>query len=190
MSSAIKFSLFTLILVALTTACKFFFGPAIAFSGFSPVLAIALFAGYVYAKKEGLFLLPLVSLLLSDLFIQALYQQGVFEYPGFYGGQWKNYLLLLSATLLGGLLRGRSYRSLTFGAVAAPTFFFILSNFMVWLSAAETIYAKTFGGLMTCYTAGLPFYRNSLIGTFVFLPLILVLFNYLERRKAVLVLAR
>lgn len=190
MNSAIKFSLFTLVLVALTMACKFFFGPEIAFSGFSPVLAIALFSGYVFQKKEGFFALPLLSLLLSDLFIQGLYQQGIFEYPGIYGGQWKNYLLLLSATLLGALLRGRSYRSLTLGALAAPTFFFILSNFMVWLAAAETVYPKTAGGLVICYTAGLPFYRNSLLGTFVFLPVILILFNYLERRKATLVLAR
>jgi hypothetical protein len=190
MNSAIKFSLFTLILVFLTTVCKFLFGPEIAFSGFSPVLAIALFSGYVFNRREGLFVLPLLSLLLSDLFIQVLYQQGVFEYPGVYGGQWKNYVLLLSATLLGGLLRGRSYRSLAVGAVASPTFFFILSNFMVWLSSSDAIYTKTFGGLMTCYTAGLPFYKNSLLGTFVFLPIILMLFNYLERRKASLVLAR
>jgi hypothetical protein len=61
---------------------------------------------------------------------------------------------------------------------------------MVWLSAAETIYARSMGGLITCYTAGLPFYRNSLLGTFVFLPVILFLFNYVERRKASLVLAR
>ncbi|MFM8711028.1 MAG: DUF6580 family putative transport protein, partial [Sphingomonadales bacterium] len=167
MNSAIKFSVFTLILVLLTTACKFFFGPEIAFSGFSPVLAIALFSGYVFSKKEGLFILPLLSLLLSDLFIQVLYQQGLFEYAGFYGGQWKNYLLQLSATLIGALLRGRSHRSLALGAVAAPTFFFFLSNFMVWLASSEAVYAKSVGGLMTCYTAGLPFYRNSLIGTFV-----------------------
>ena len=190
MNSAIKFSLFTPILVFFTTACKFFFGPEIAFSGFSPVLAIALFSGYVFNKKEGLFILPLLSLVISDLFIQALYQQGVFDYPGFYSGQWKNYLLLLSATILGAMLRGRSYGSLALGAVASPTFFFILSNFMVWLSSSETIYTKSLGGLMACYTAGLPFYRNSLIGTFVFLPVILVLFNYLERKKASLVLAR
>ena len=190
MNSALKFGFFALILVTLTTACKFFFGPEIAFSGFSPVLAIALFSGYVFSKKEGLFVLPLLSLLLSDLFIQLLYQQGVFEYPGIYGGQWKNYLLLLSATLLGALIRGRSYQTLALGALSAPTFFFLLSNFMVWLSAAETIYARSMGGLITCYTAGLPFYRNSLLGTFVFLPVILFLFNYVERRKASLVLAR
>ena len=190
MNSALKFSFFTLILVTLTTVCKFFFGPEIAFSGFSPVLAIALFSGYVFKKNEGLFMLPLLSLLLSDLFIQLLYQQGVFDYPGIYGGQWKNYLLLLSATLLGALIRGRSYRALTLGALAAPSFFFLLSNFMVWLSSSETIYAKTIGGLVTCYTAGLPFYRNSLLGTFVFLPVILFLFNYIERKKTALVLAR
>ncbi|MFM7646262.1 MAG: DUF6580 family putative transport protein [Sphingomonadales bacterium] len=190
MNTALKYSFFTLMLVALTTACKFFFGPEIALSGFSPVIAIALFSGYVFSKKEGLFTLPLLSLLLSDLFIQGLYQQGLFEYPGIYGGQWKNYLLLLSATLLGALLGGRNYRSLSMGAMAAPTMFFVLSNFMVWLSASETIYAKNLGGLMTCYTAGLPFYRNSLVGTFVFLPVILVLFNYLESKKTAMVLAR
>jgi hypothetical protein len=190
MNSAIKFSFFTLVLVIITTACKFFFGPEIAFSGFSPVLAIALFSGYVFQKKEGMFLLPLLSLVLSDLFIQGLYLQGSFDYPGFYSGQWKNYLLLLSVTLLGVLLRARSHRSLVVGALGAPTFFFIVSNFMVWLSAAEAVYAKTFAGLTTCYIAGLPFYRNSLLGTLVFLPVILFLFNYLERKKAGLVLAR
>lgn len=190
MNSAIKFSFFTLVLVIITTACKFFFGPEIAFSGFTPVLAIALFSGYVFQKKEGMFLLPLLSLVLSDLFIQGLYLQGAFDYPGFYSGQWKNYLLLLSVTLLGVLLRARSHRSLIAGALGAPTFFFIVSNFMVWLSAAEAVYAKTFTGLTTCYVAGLPFYRNSLLGTLVFLPVILFLFNYLERKKTALVLAR
>jgi hypothetical protein len=190
MNTALKYSLFTITLVALTTACKFFFGPEIALSGFSPVIAIALFSGYFFNKKESLFTLPLLSLLLSDLFIHGLYQQGVFEYPGIYGGQWKNYLLLLSATLVGVLVRGSSYRSLSLGAIAGPTMFFILSNLMVWSASSEAVYAKTFGGLMTCYTAGLPFYRNSLVGTFVFLPLIIALFNYLETRKASLVLAR
>jgi hypothetical protein len=61
---------------------------------------------------------------------------------------------------------------------------------MVWLSSAEITYSKTIGGLMTCYAAGLPFYRNSLIGTFVFLPVVLMLFNYLEHKKTSLVLAR
>jgi hypothetical protein len=60
---------------------------------------------------------------------------------------------------------------------------------MVWQATTEAAYAKTFNGLMTCYEAGLPFYKNSLMATIVFLPVILLAYNYLTRKKAVLTLA-
>ncbi|MBL7739297.1 MAG: hypothetical protein JNK14_08750, partial [Chitinophagaceae bacterium] len=178
-----KLALFTVILVVITTACKFFFGPELAWSGFSPVIAIALFSGFIIKQKDMSFLLPLLALLISDVAIQVLYTMGEFPYPGFYGGQWKNYLILMVSTLIGWILKGRSYTSLAVGAVAAPTVFFLLSNFGVWMGTAEVVYAKTFSGLMTCYTAGLPFYKNALIATLVFLPVILLSYNALTRNK-------
>jgi hypothetical protein len=182
---------FTLVLAALATACKYFFGPEPAWSGFSPVIAIALFAGFIIKEKGNSFLLPLLALFISDVIIHFmfLYSQDLFPYAGFYSGQWKNYLLLLSATLLGWLLKGRNYGSLLAGGIIAPTVYFLASNFMVWQGTTEAIYAKNFGGLMTCYEAGLPFYRNSLIATLLFLPVILLVYNYLTRNKAVLKLA-
>jgi len=132
--------------------------------------------------------LPLLALFLSDVAIQFLYSQGLFPYAGFYSGQWINYLILLVSTLIGWVLKGRSYSSLLAGAIAAPTFFFLISNFNVW-AGAQTSYPKTFNGLITCYEAGLPFYRNSLIATLLFLPVILLLYNYLTRKKTVLTLA-
>ena len=66
--------LFTLLLVVLATACKFFFGPDLAWSGFSPVIAIALFSGMIMKQKDMSFLLPLLALLLSDAVIQLLYE--------------------------------------------------------------------------------------------------------------------
>ena len=42
---------------------------------------------------------------------------------------------------------------------------------------------------MTCYAAGLPFYKNALIATLVFLPGILLTYNYLTRNKAALTIA-
>ncbi|MBL7761866.1 MAG: hypothetical protein JNL23_00440 [Chitinophagaceae bacterium] len=180
---------FTIILVALATACKFFFGPNLSWSGFSPVIAIALFSGFVIRQKDISFLLPLIALLLSDAAIQLLYEKGAFPYPGFYSGQLKNYIILLSATVIGWLLKGRSTVSIATGAVAAPTVFFLLSNFSVWLSQ-EVLYPKTFGGLMQSYANGLPFYRNALIATVVFLPLILITYNYLIKSKPVLALAK
>lgn len=181
--------LFTLILVALAIACKYFFGPELSWSGFSPVIAIALLAGFISKQKDYSFILPLAALFISDLAIQLLYSQNLFPYAGFYEGQWKNYLLLLSATLLGWLLKGRSYSSLLAGGIAAPTVYFLVSNFMVWQATTEAVYAKSFAGLMTCYEAALPFYRNSLLATLLFLPLILVAYNYLMKNKAELKLA-
>src|SRR6185295_11604095 len=125
---------FTFILIALATACKFFFGPNLAWSGFSPVIAIALFSGFIIKQKDTSFLLPLLALLVSDAFIQLLYEMNLFPYTGFYSGQWKNYLILFSATLIGWMLKGRNRSSLIAGVVAAPTVFFLLSNLNVWMS--------------------------------------------------------
>lgn len=189
MKSNGRLIVFTLILVALATTCKYFFGPDIGWSGFSPVIAIALFAGFIMKQKDMSFILPLLALFISDAVIQFLYSQDLFPYAGFYGGQWKNYAVLLAATLIGWVLKGRSFSSLMAGALAAPTVFFLVSNFMVWAASTEAVYAKSFSGLMVCYEAGLPFYRNSLIATLVFLPVILVAYNYLTKKKAVLTLA-
>lgn len=180
--------IFTLLLVALATACKYFFGPDLAWSGFSPVIAIALFSGMIIRQKNLSFILPLLALFISDAVIQFLYSQDLFPYAGFYGGQWKNYLILLAATLIGWALKGRKYSSLLAGALAAPTLFFLVSNFMVWTGSHIT-YTKDFSGLMNCYEAGLPFYRNSLIATLLFLPVILIAYNYLTKKKAVFKLA-
>ena len=181
--------LFTLVLVVLATACKYFFGPNLDWSGFSPVIAIALFAGFIIKQKDMAFILPLLALFISDAVIQFLYTIGEFPYAGFYNGQWKNYLLLLSIALVGWALKGRNYSSLALGAVIAPTVYFLASNFLVWQGTTEAVYPKTFSGLMTCYTAGLPFYKNALIASLVFLPAILLLYNYMRKNKAVLTVA-
>ena len=96
---------FTLVLVAIATACKYFFGPDLDWSGFSPVIAIALFAGLIMKQKDMSFILPLLALFISDAVIQFLYSQDLFPYAGFYNGQWKNYLILMGATLLGWVLK-------------------------------------------------------------------------------------
>jgi hypothetical protein len=182
--------LFTIVLVAVATACKFFFGPNIEWSGFSPVIAIALFSGFIIKQKDNSFLLPLLALFFSDVAIQVLYQQGLFEYPGFYGGQWKNYAVLLISTLIGWGLKGRSYGSLLAGGLLAPTMYFLVSNFLVWnASGVEAIYPRSFSGLMLCYEAGLPFFKNSVMATLVFVPAIAFVYNLMTQKKAEIRLA-
>jgi hypothetical protein len=44
-------------------------------------------------------------------------------------------------------------------ALGSSISFFLVSNFMVW--AAGTMYPKTWAGLVTCYEAGVPFFRHG-----------------------------
>lgn len=183
-----KLIVFTLVLIGLATACKFFFGPDLDWSGFSPVIAIALFSGMIIKQKDRSFLLPLLALFISDALIEVLYRLDMFPYAGFYGGQLKNYAILLAAALIGWGLKGRTHVSLLLGGIAAPTVYFLASNFFVWM-ASQVTYSKDFAGLMSCYTAGLPFYKNSLLATFIFLPLILLVYNYVVKQKVSLKIA-
>lgn len=57
------------------------------------------------------------------------------------------------------------------GVLASATSFFLLSNFVVWSSAAtagSVMYPHTAAGLAACYAAALPFYGNDLISTGLF----------------------
>src|SRR5690606_3139343 len=106
-----------------------------------------------------------------------------FAYAGIYPGQWKVYLMLLAATMIGWLLKGRNYGSILLGALAAPTAFYLISNFGVWLGSEGVLYSKDFSGLIQCYIAAIPFYKNALIGSLLFLPSILLMYNFLMYRK-------
>jgi hypothetical protein len=62
-----------------------------------------------------------------------------------------------------GLFRRVTAVRVAAGAIAAPTSFFLLSNFAVW--AGSAMYAHSLAGLGACYAAAVPFYRNDLVST-------------------------
>lgn len=136
--------------------------------GFAPQIAMALFAGSVIRDKKYAFALPLLSMFLSDLLYHALYLSGIGMIPGFYEGQFLNYLMLTAITFLGFFIKERSIPSMAAGFIAGPTAYFLISNFVVWIGGGGYQRPKTFDGLMMCYADGLPFYQMSLASTFVF----------------------
>ncbi|MDB5253537.1 MAG: hypothetical protein JWP27_2706 [Flaviaesturariibacter sp.] len=132
--------------------------------GFMPQIALAIFGGAVIKNKKYSFLVPLLSMFLSDAFYQVLYSNGLSKIPGFYEGQITNYLLFIALTVFG--FFARSFRALPIAAVsiAAPTAYFLLSNFQVWIGGGG--YGRT--SLLACYADGLPFYGWSLLSTLLF----------------------
>ena len=137
--------------------------------GFAPQWAMAVFAGAVMKDKRWAFLLPLLSMLVSDTLYQVLYYNGIGQIWGFYGGQWLNYLLFLSLTVFGFMIRNRTtVPNVLAASLAAPSAFFLLSNFTVWASGGGYHRPITGAGLLQCYADGLPFYQMSLLATPLF----------------------
>ena len=139
--------------------------------GFAPQIAMAIFGGAIIKDKKLAFLLPLLSMFISDALYEVLYRNGVGNMPGFYDGQITNYILFGSMTIFGFLIKKINVAKILLASIAAPTAFFLLSNFSVWLSSspdAGFARPKTFSGLLMCYNDGLPFYPWSVASTLIF----------------------
>jgi hypothetical protein len=117
---------------------------------FAPITAIALFGG-VYFNGKFSPVLPLAALFISDIFL------------GFYSGIVWVYGSVLLIVAIGLIIRRYKTVPVVFGAtMAGSLLFFLITNFGVW--QAGMFYTKDFTGLVECYTAAIPFYRNSLMG--------------------------
>lgn len=137
--------------------------------GFAPQWSMAIFAGAIIKDKKWAFLVPVLSMFISDLFYQILFVNHLSVIPGFYEGQWINYILFASVTFFGFLIRKITLTNVLVISLAAPTYFFIVSNFLTWVGVGDAPhYPKTLSGLLECYTLAIPFYKTSLLASLLF----------------------
>jgi uncharacterized protein DUF6580 len=123
---------------------------------------MCLFGGAYFERKWAALVVPLAALAISDVFLQT------FVYPG-YGPNYFKYVCFALTVPLGMLLRGRvALLPVSLTASGAAVFFFLLSNFEVWLFGHGRTYPLTPGGLVACYVAGIPFGLNMLYGNLLF----------------------
>lgn len=106
-------------------------------------------------------LAPLAALMATDYFLT------VFTYH--YAFAWRDYVTswawAAAVMLLGRILLKSQTTWLRVGAavVLGPTSFWLISDYAVWVGG--NMYPHTLNGLVSCYAAAVPFYRNDLIST-------------------------
>ena len=129
---------------------------------FAPQIAMAIFGGAMIKDKRLAILLPLLSIVLSDLLYELLYLNGISSIKGFYfgEGQLTNYALLVGLTLFGFLMKKKTALNILGFTVSGSFLFFITSNFFVWLGGGGFARPKTWDGLLLCYNDALAFYRD------------------------------
>ncbi len=110
---------------------------------------------------------PLTALIVADFVLTNFVYHYAFQ-PQAYLLTWCWYAM---AFALGRILLSTriSVVRVAASALLGPTSFFVLSNFAVWVGSS--MYTRTLDGLVTCYVAALPFYRNDLAATSLFLAL-------------------
>ncbi len=112
------------------------------------VMAVALFAGARITNTKLAMALPLLIMILSDIFL------------GFHSSQLVVYVCILAVSVLGLSLRNStSFTKQLAMSFIGSLFFFLVTNFAVWLGG--TMYPMTLEGLFLCYAAALPFYTTD-----------------------------
>lgn len=141
---------------------------------FTPLIALALFGGAYFDKKGAAYGVPLAAMVLSDIALAFL--EG---YAFFMPMRIIVYSCFVLITSMGFLLRGRSIvLNITGASLAGSLLFFVVTNFAVWLGGK--LYPMNVAGLVACYVAAIPFFKNMLLSTLLYSA---VLFGSFELAK-------
>ena len=150
--------------------------------GFAPQIAMALFGGSLFVNnKKWSFFLPLISMFISDCIYQIMYINNMTNISGFYSGQLVNYILFTLLTCFGFNIKINKSISIIKGVFFGPLFYFLTSNFLVWISGGG--YNRT--NLIQCYIDGLPFFINSVFATIFYGTLLFGGYTYITKKHEI-----
>jgi hypothetical protein len=132
---------------------------------FTPITAIALLCSKGFTNRWIIFLIPIISLFISDLFL-GLHDSIPFVYGAF-----------ILITFL-----GISAKKISIGIVLmSSTIFFLISNFGVWFYN----YPLTLNGLISCYTLATPFFLNTILGDLAYCAIMIYPYYALLKNKLI-----
>lgn len=150
---------------------------------YTPVGAMALFGAAWYSNRWMAYLVPLISLWISDVVINntihAAYTEG---FSLFHSSMIGVYIAFIAMTFVGTLLlRKVRVGSVLLAAVLGALVFWLITDFAAW-TWGFVPYPKNLGGLLASYTAGFPFFLNLLLGNLIYSAVLFGGFELLRRR--------
>ncbi|MBM3405384.1 MAG: hypothetical protein FJY10_10910 [Bacteroidetes bacterium] len=123
---------------------------------FTPIAAMALFGGTYLTKRYQAFLIPMLAMFLSDLFL------------GMHYTMFAVYASFAIIVAFGFILRKTlSTGTIFLASIFSSVTFFLITNFAAWV--ASPFYPQTFQGLIECYIAGLAFFHDGTSGISFFM---------------------
>ena len=154
---------------------------------FTPIGAIGLFGAAHFSRKHLAIVVPFVALWLSNLLLNNLVYAKM--YPDFYGdsfiwfGATAPYVYVAFALIIGlGFLVLRTVKvgNLLAASFGASVLFFLVTNAGSWWASPQ--YTKDFTGLLAAYTAGIPFFWNTLLGDLFYVGVLFGGYAWIKRQ--------
>jgi len=130
---------------------------------FTPLIAIALFSGFYAANKTLIYGLPIATMLISDLFL------------GFYSISIFVYLSFLLISFFGTFSKNPGAVKIVSAILLGSVSFFIITNFGVWVLGG---YPRNLAGLLRCYIVAIPFFKNTLMGSFFYSTIMILCYLF------------
>lgn len=134
----------------------------------TPLLSLSLLSGIIFSRKMALLLIS-ISLLVSDFILSHLN-----HYPTF--GSWTmfTYMGFVIITLMGSRLLTNTIKpqSILLYTSISSFGFWLWTNLDVLLF--WNLYPLTWEGFLSCYIAALPFLRNELCGSIIWMFILLM----------------
>jgi hypothetical protein len=131
---------------------------------------VMILSAYYLGRKQS-FLLTFLVIALTDRIIG---NSKIFLFT------WSGFLIpaLFVNSLIDRFKPNLKFLKLTFSGLTANLFFYFWTNFGVWLLDSWRMYTKDLPGLISCYVNALPFLKNQLNSSLVFIPLGVVLIEF------------
>ncbi|OGW82624.1 MAG: hypothetical protein A3C47_02725 [Omnitrophica bacterium RIFCSPHIGHO2_02_FULL_51_18] len=129
---------------------------------FTPVMAVAFFGGVVLSPGIAL-TIPLIVMIVSDILIGP---------HDLFFVTWGSFFIIS----LFGFMVGKNpkWNRVLLGTLGGSLFYFFTTNLAVFVF--QSMYPKTWSGLVECFMMAIPFFRNSLLSDLAYTALLFGLF--------------
>jgi hypothetical protein len=143
--------------------------------------AVALLAIRWMPHRSLAYLIPLISMLISDFLLGGFHETTFFVYLGLTA------IIFFNEKRIQQFSTNFSIKNLGLSWLSASLIFFVISNLGVWLMGG--LYPLTLQGLLQCFALAIPFYWTQMAGDFLYIFSLFGIFeavrNQLQTKQAI-----
>ena len=153
-------------------------------ANFTPLGAMALFGGCYYHDKWKAYLVPLITLWLTDIILNRyfFFHEWIFFYEGFF---WV-YASFALMVFIGTCIRRITVKNVVTGAVVAALTHWVVADIGVWLSGgcfpANASYTPTWDTLIETLIFASPSMYKMLVGNILFCGMLFGTFEFMQQK--------